>query len=111
MPGYADQRWNGITTLHFARLCAGLVRADEPPHGVLHVVPADVVTKAELLALLAKPHGRGVLEVARGPSPGPADRSLRTCAPELNRALWRAAAYDEPPTIATMVTEVARFAQ
>ncbi len=84
------------------------MRAREPPAGVVHVVPADVVTKAELLALLARAHGRDDLEIVPGPSPAPADRSLTTRDPERNAALWRAAGYDEPPTVEAMVTELAR---
>lgn len=108
VPGYADQRWNGITTLHFARLCAAIVLATQPPSGTVHVVPADAVTKAELLALLARAYGRDDLTIVPGASPAPADRTLTTLDPERNAALWRAAGYGAPPTIDTMVNELAR---
>ena len=105
--GYVDHRWNGITTLHFAHLCAGIVRGEAPAGGTVHVVPQDVVTKAELLALLARAYGREDLEIVPGPSPAPVDRSLATLAPERNEALWRAAGYSRPPTIEAMVGELA----
>ena len=108
LAGYDDQRWNGITTLHFAHLCAGIVRGGDPPSGTRHVVPADVVTKAELLGLLARAHGRDDLTIVPGPSAAPADRSLATIDEDANAALWHAARYDRPPTIAAMVEELAR---
>ena len=112
MTGYADQRWNGITTLHFARLCGAIAGgAGAPLHGAVHVVPADVVTKAQLLRLLATAHGREDVAIEDGPSPAPADRSLSTVDEQRNRALWRAAGYAEPPTVAAMVSELAARSQ
>jgi dTDP-4-dehydrorhamnose reductase len=108
VPGYEDQRWNGITTLHFARLCAGILREHRVLHGRAHVVPHDVVTKAELLELVARAYGREDLEIIGASSASPADRSLATLDGDRNRALWRAAGHDRPPTIRDMVTELAR---
>lgn len=106
--GYTDHLWNGITTFHFARVCAGVVRGETTPGGTVHVVPRDVVTKADLLVMLAKAYGRDDLEIVPGPSPAPIDRSLATLEAERNEALWRAAGYDRPPTIESMVTEMAQ---
>jgi len=114
--GYADHRWNGITTLHFARLCGAIVRGAVlrgagPRHRSVHVVPADVVTKAELLRLLARAHGRDDIEIISGPSATPADRSLGTLDPQRNARLWRAAGHARPPSIQTMVTELSQARQ
>ena len=54
--GFTDQRWNGITTLHFARLCAAVIDGVEVAQPQ-HVVPGDTVTKAELLELAAAAFG------------------------------------------------------
>lgn len=107
LTGYADQRWNGITTLAFAQLCTGIVRTGgEGLHGAVHIVPADAVTKAELLVLLARAHGRDDLAIVPGPSRTPSDRTLATLHPRRNASLWRAAGHDRPPSIAAMVTEL-----
>ena len=106
--GYADQRWNGLTTLHFAQLCRGIVRTADAPGGVVHVVPADVVTKAQLMRLLADAYARDDIEIVAAASPAPADRSLATLDPQRNRELWRAAGHPHPPTIEAMIRELSR---
>lgn len=108
VPGYADQVWNGVTTWHFGRLCAGIVREQPDLPSPLHVVPADTVTKAELLEVIARAFGREDLTIEPQASPAAVDRSLATLHPEANATLWRAAGYDAAPTIATMVDELSR---
>ena len=108
--GYANHRWNGITSLHFARLCAAAIVGglDDLP-SPLHVVPADGVSKAELLVACLRAFGRDDVTVSPRPAASPIDRTLSTNHPEANRHLWAAAGYPEPPTIATMVAELAAF--
>jgi dTDP-4-dehydrorhamnose reductase len=106
--GYADHRWNGLTTLHFAGICAAIVRGGIELPSPLHVVPADVVSKARLLTLLAESFGRRDLEIRTVDAPAPIDRSLVTRHPAAVAELWRAAGHDEPPTVAAMVAELAR---
>jgi dTDP-4-dehydrorhamnose reductase len=108
LTGFTNHLWNGITTYHHARLCEGLVR--EAPEGLPsapHVLPGDVVTKAELLDLLAAAFGREDLQIAHKPAGVAVDRSLSTLHPDVNAQLWRAAGYDAPPTVAEMVSELA----
>ena len=50
--GLRRPQWNGVTTLHLAKLAAGIVRTGAFEPGVRHVVPADAVTKFDLLAQL-----------------------------------------------------------
>ncbi len=40
LTGYDGHRWNGITTLHFARLCAAIIGGAQVPK-LQHVVPGD----------------------------------------------------------------------
>jgi dTDP-4-dehydrorhamnose reductase len=106
--GYTNHRWNGVTSLHFARLCRGVILAgglDLP--WLLHVVPADTVSKAELLELALQAFGRTDVTASAEPGPIPVDRTLTTRYPEANRRLWAAAGYAEPPRIATMIAELA----
>lgn len=107
LTGFAAQRWNGVSTLHFARLCAGVIRGAAHVSGAQHIVPGDTVTKADLLAEMLKAFGRGDVSLERVPGPSAADRTLSTHRPEVNASLWRAAGYPQPPTIAAMLDELA----
>lgn len=108
VPGYSDRVWNGVTTWHFGMLCASIAREDLDLPSPLHVVPADTVSKAELLELIARACGRDDLTIEPQASPAAVDLSLATRHPEASAALWRAAGYDTPPTIAAMVDELGR---
>ena len=106
--GFTNHRWNGVTTFHFAKLCEGAIAAgliDLP--SPLHVVPGDVVNKAELLQVMSEAFGRGDINVELGEGGTAVDRTLSTEHPAQNRRLWEAAGYPEPPTIAAMVRELA----
>jgi dTDP-4-dehydrorhamnose reductase len=110
IPGYSNHRWNGITSLHFAKLCAGLILADDHDlPSLIHVLPDDSVSKAELLQLGLDAFGRSDVTVVPEPAPVAVDRTLATAYPEVNGRLWAAAGYPVPPTIAQMVTELALF--
>jgi dTDP-4-dehydrorhamnose reductase len=106
--GYTNHRWNGVTTLHLARVCAALIRGghDDLP-SLLHIVPGDEVSKAELIRLCLTAFGRNDLRVEDQPAPQPINRILTTRHSETNRRLWDAAGYAEPPAIADMVAELA----
>jgi dTDP-4-dehydrorhamnose reductase len=106
--GYTNHRWNGVTTLHFAKLCRGVI-SEGGPHlpSPLHVVPADAVSKAELLELALSAFERTDVTVSAEAAPVAVDRTLATRHPEEGRRLWTAAGYPAPPRIAAMVAELA----
>jgi dTDP-4-dehydrorhamnose reductase len=106
--GRTNHRWNGVTTLHLAQLCAALILAEYSNlPSVLHVVPGDTVSKSELIELCIRAFGRSDLTVAAQPAAVPLDRTLRTVHPEINQRLWAAAGHAVPPTIGEMVEELA----
>jgi dTDP-4-dehydrorhamnose reductase len=107
--GFVNHRWNGVTTLQFARLCRGLVTGGSWPGHLQHVVPADDVTKADLLRLMAAAYDRADVGIADAAADVPIDRTLATIQPHLNTRLWKAAGYAKPPTVAEMVRELAGF--
>jgi dTDP-4-dehydrorhamnose reductase len=111
IPGFTNQRWNGLTTLHFAKLCEGMISAEigELP-APLHVIPDDSVSKAELLGLALHAFGRDDVEVVPAEADEAADRTLVTDHPDANRRLWSAAGYSRPPQIETMIEELAAAA-
>jgi dTDP-4-dehydrorhamnose reductase len=106
--GRSNHRWNGVTTLHLARLCAALILADDSNlPSVLHVVPGDTVSKAQLIELCIAAFGRSDLTVSAQRAAVPMDRTLCTVHPEINQRLWAGAGHAVPPTIDEMVKDLA----
>lgn len=107
--GYTNHQWNGVTTLHFARLCHGVIREGlDLPH-VQHVVPGGPISKADLLGCFAREYQRQDVTVTPTEAKTVIDRTLATADEALNRRLWAAAGYAQPPTVPQMVAEMARF--
>ena len=106
IPGYADHFWNGITSMHFAKIARGIIENDLFEAGVFHVLPQDSTTKCELVALIAKYLGRKDLKVNPTGTGDNINRTLATNFPAKNKAFWLAAGYDSPPTIEQLVSEV-----
>jgi len=107
--GYTNHQWNGVTTLHFARLCHGIIKQNlELPH-VQHVVPSGTVSKFELLQSFAREYKRQDVTVTPTKARTVLDRTLSTTNDSLNRQIWRAAGYSSPPTVQQMVGELAGF--
>ena len=107
--GYTNHHWNGVTTLHFAKLCHGAIRERfELPH-VQHVIPAGALSKAELLRCLAKAYRREDITITPKEAKTVIDRTLATLDDSLNRQLWAAAGYSQPPSVREMVAELAGY--
>lgn len=107
--GFTNHNWNGVTTLQFARVCEGIVRSGVNRSGIQHLVPADSVSKFELLRLMASAHGREDITINRGESTFEIDRTLSTINEAANFQLWEDAGYERAPTIAEMIAECAGF--
>jgi dTDP-4-dehydrorhamnose reductase len=104
--GYTDHFWNGITSFHFAKIARGIIEHDLFEAGVFHVLPKDSVTKSELVGLIAKYLGRSDIKVNPTATGDNINRTLDTSNPAKNKALWRSAGYESPPSIAQMVAEL-----
>jgi dTDP-4-dehydrorhamnose reductase len=104
--GYTDHFWNGITSMHFAKIARGIIENDLFEAGVFHVLPQDSTTKSALVTLIAKHLGRSDIKVIPAATGANINRTLATSFPAKNRAFWLAAGYDSPPTIQQMVSEV-----
>jgi len=108
--GFINHHWNGLSSYHFARICQGVMDCgiELPLHQ--HVVPADTVSKHDLLVMFARHFGRNDITIRRTEASEGVDRTLTTVDPALNDRLWRAAGYDAPPTIDHMIQELAAHA-
>jgi len=107
--GFANHRWNGVTTLQFARIVLGLVRSNSTLSGTQHVVPADTVTKASLLRMFAATFERMDLAIEDVDAAEAVDRTLGTLRPEINEEIWRASTKHGPSSVKSMVAELAAW--
>jgi len=107
--GYTNHQWNGVTTLHFAKVCRGIIENGlKLPH-VHHVIPTGSISKAELLGSFSREYQRGDITIKPVPASTVIDRTLATMNEQSNRQLWEAAGYTKPPSVPEMVAELARF--
>jgi len=106
--GFTNHLWNGITTLAFSKIAQGAIREGIQLPQLQHVVPADVVTKAELLRIIAKAYKKKI-KVTDTEANEAIDRTLDTHNKAKNRELWKAAGYEKPPTIEEMITEMSQL--
>ena len=109
--GYVNHIWNGVTTLHFSQIIAGVIKSGTYKPGVVHLVPKDIVNKYELIKLIASNFGRSDLQIIQFEAEIPINRSLTTINPEQNLQLWRNGGYNDVPTIAEMVSTYAKWPQ
>jgi dTDP-4-dehydrorhamnose reductase len=104
--GYTDHFWNGITSMHFAKIALGIIENALFEPGVFHVLPQDSVTKCELVGLIAKYLGRSDIKVSPTLTGANINRTLDTIHPAKNKAFWLSAGYSSPPSIEQMVSEL-----
>ena len=107
--GFTDHLWNGVTTHHFGFLVKGMIENDYLEFNKIHIVPQDIVTKAELLRIFASSYGRTDITINDVQSAKIIDRTLTTENPKTNSTLWELAGYEAPPTIKQMVEEQSKF--
>jgi dTDP-4-dehydrorhamnose reductase len=107
--GFTNHHWNGVTTLHFAKICKGIIETEPPLSHLQHVVPSGLVTKAQMLHDFAKAYNRSDITIRDAEAKTVIDRTLSTTAPDANIALWRAAGYSTPPTVTDMILELGQY--
>ena len=107
VPGFTDRHWNGVTTTAFARVVAGIILSSGFKAGSRHLIPADQMTKFELVSEISKAFGRDDLEVSPKASGVAKDLTLSTIDPEFNLRLWAAAGYQSIPSIKELIAEIA----
>ena len=104
--GYTNHLWNGVTTLAFARLTAGLIQMRWTEALRLHWIPEGGITKADLLRLFCKYKGVNSKEIVAAEAPRSVNRILLTNQQELNAKLWSVAGYKQPPSIEELIREM-----
>lgn len=107
--GFTNHLWNGVTTLHFAKICHGIIKNDSALGHLQHVIPSGDITKNGLLRCFARCYGRSDVKIAAADAPQAVDRTLATENQQRNNLLWKNAGYQNPPKIEEMVEELAGF--
>ena len=104
--GFTDHIWNGLSSKAFGKIVAGILSDNLFEAGVQHLVPADKVTKDQLVRIELDALGRGDVSVTSTTSPKAVDRTLSTENPDFNQKLFASAGYPTLPTISQMVGEI-----
>lgn len=104
--GYTNHFWNGIPAKHFAKISRAIIEQNLFNAGVHHILPADRLSKAELVRLIAAKCGRTDVQVVDGNAETAIDRTLDTNDPQLNQSLWKAAGYSTLPSLSQLVSEI-----
>ncbi len=104
--GYTNHIWNGVPAIHFGRWARAIVEGNKFKSGVQHLIPSDVVSKAELLHFIADHEMRTDLVIENGTAANSIDRSLVTLEPGYNREIWELAGYRQIPSIKQLVAEI-----
>ncbi len=107
IPGYTDHFWNGVTTNHFAKVIRGVIEKGGFEAGLSHLVPANELSKADLVRKIASAFGRPDLIIKDTDSGKPINRTLSTTNPDFNSQLWLGAGYPEIPTIEQLIAGIA----
>lgn len=104
--GFTDHIWNGLSSKTFGKIVAGILSDNLFRAGVQHLVPADRVTKDQLVRIELDALGRNDVSVTSTTSLMPIDRTLSTENSDFNQKLFASGGYPTIPTISQMVGEI-----
>ena len=107
LSGYRNHLWNGVTTLNFAKVINGLIQNESNLFKLQHLIPANTVTKSELLSLF-KNNFKSNIQINEVDADEVINRTLNTNNPENNKSLWINAGYKKIPTIEENIEELAK---
>jgi dTDP-4-dehydrorhamnose reductase len=103
--GYVNHFWNGVTTYHFAKICHGIMTSNGFNPGVIHLIPADSVSKFELISKICTIFDRSDISVHEHEDVNFVDRTLKSVKRADLLELWASAGYQSIPTIEEMIRE------
>ena len=108
--GFTDHFWNGLTTLHFAKIVNAIIAGNNFKAGTFHLVPSDSVSKFELAKIILEFFGKSDVKITPSQSSKAVNRILTTNYQEFNKDMWGNAGYNIPLSISEMVKEYALWA-
>jgi dTDP-4-dehydrorhamnose reductase len=107
--GYTNHLWNGVSTLHFGKLCLGIIKNSPGLPHVQHIVPDGELSKCEMLQIFAREYRRQDIKITPAEAREAINRTLATNNTDINLKLWSLAGYRVPPSVPEMVREMAEF--
>jgi dTDP-4-dehydrorhamnose reductase len=107
--GFTNHHWNGLTTLHFAKICYGIISKDCQLSHIHHVVPEGEISKFDLLKIFSNYFKRNDILITPFKTEVGIDRTLSTINGTLNLHLWKSAGYSKPLSVPEMVRELANY--
>jgi len=105
--GFENHKWNGITTLAFAKIVKGIILNNIYTPKIIHLTPKDLVSKYELLSMFSSSFKREDIVINPKNADLVIDRTLLADTSIDNQAIWNIAGYDGVPTISELVKELA----
>lgn len=103
IPGYSNVFWNGVTFRVHARLLNAIVTKQFPLLATQHLVPANSVSKDNLVRLIAKSEGRDDIVVKSSDVAQARDMTLSTDNESMNCELWSLIGFRQPPSIEELI--------
>lgn len=109
--GFTNHYWNGVTTLDFAKIIEGIISTGNLIPGTTHLIPANRLSKYELLEIISQNFKREDISIEAFEAPEFINRTLSTIYPDRNSDLWSAAGYNQPPTVQEMIKNYALWSK
>ena len=106
LKGFKNHLWNGVTTNTFAKICLGIVTSNGFFSGLQHVIPADILSKAQMLHCFRETFNREDIEIEDITADVSVNRTLSTLNKKQNMELWKNAGYKNIPTVEDMIKEI-----
>ena len=104
--GFADHIWNGLTSQAFGAIVCGIILSGTFFSGVQHLVPADSLTKFELVKMELDLLGRDDVTVKKTITGNKVDRTLDTGNPAQNESMFKLGGFHVRPTIREMMEQL-----
>lgn len=105
--GFTNHFWNGVTVLDIAKFVEGSVLQEFFNSGIHHFVPADSMSKHELIKAICSNFGRDDLQLVELKAAEAVNRVLTTTNPDLNSQIWSLAQYNQVPAISDLLENYA----
>ena len=104
--GFVDHKWNGLTSQTFGAIVSGIIMSGTFFSGLQHLVPADSLTKFELVKMELELLGRNDVTVKKTITGNQVDRTLETGDPAQNESMFKLGGFHVRPTIREMMEQL-----
>lgn len=104
--GFKDHLWNGVTTVHFAKVISVIIFKKINVPNLIHIIPEKSVSKYQLLKFFQKKFKRKDISIDRIKSNLTINRTLNTNYKFLNKKINLKLGYKKIPSINKMIEEM-----